>query len=168
MAPKPLQPEQQEVLESIAAKIGLADFLPAPHQAALTALRSALLKMKEKEMELVADEELARQGGGAAAPLDFNHQLKQLSHGVDSRTLTIFTLANHMSSESLQLGIDPESLFTTFAGLNNPKKTDDLEFARKVMFASVDVAALPPVAGDGTRALRKLTMEQVGISTFYI
>ena len=35
-----------------------------------------------------------------------------------SRTLTIFTLASHLSAESLKLGVEPSSVFKTFASMN--------------------------------------------------
>lgn len=124
MAPQPLDPEQREAVEAIASVISSAQALPVTHQTALQAMRAALLQLHEQELE-----EAEELGTG-----DFNVHLKQVTHGVEARTLTIFTLANHMSTESVLLGIDPESLFQTFAGLNNPKAKQDLDFAHKVMF----------------------------------
>ena len=144
----PLDPEQREAVEAIASVISSAAALPITHQAALQAMRAAILQLKEKELEDDVFQE------GASASGDFNLHLKQVSHGVEARTLTIFTLANHMSTESVELGIDPESLFQMFTGLNNPKAKQDLDFARKVMFSDLGDAG----SADGDKGLHKITI----------
>lgn len=152
--PRPLGPEQRQAVEAIAAVISSPGHsLPPAHQTALQALRNALLQLHEEELDAAEDMD----SGGLASGDSFKLQLKQMSHGVEARTLTIFTLANHMSTESVLLGIDPESLFQTFAGLNNPKAKHDLDFAHKVMFSAA------VAGGDGERkALHKIVMGAAG------
>lgn len=150
--PRPLVPEQRAAVESIAAMMSSADSLPNSHQVALAAMRSALVQLRE--IELNEDENVDNAFESIEGATGGMVALKQLVHGVETRTLTIFSLANHMSSESVLLGIDPESLFQTFAGLS--KAAEDLEFARKVMFSSVPLDG--GVGGSQRKGLRRMTI----------
>ena len=71
-----------------------------------------------------------------------------------TRTMTIFTLASHISHESMVLGIEPGSLFKTFASLHSKVKTSDGDLERRSF-------VLPQTPNVADELLRRLSSSEL-------
>ena len=78
-----------------------------------------------------------------------------------SRTLTIFALASHLSAESLKLGVEPSSVFKTFASLNKRRKSS-------AMIASSKPPSQPVAAAGAATAAASREMSDLREVSFML
>lgn len=133
-----LPPEQEQVLVSIRSMLRREEEdMEESQQKALNVVRAALLT-----------QDAVVQTDDYTPPATEITELK-------TRTMTIFTLASHISNESVMLGIEPSSLFKTFATLHS-KLISDLE-DKAMSFVLPQTPKVPQ------EMLRVLTREDMSI-----
>lgn len=132
MGVQTLPPEQEEVIASIRAMLGNEPNMEDPQQKLLDAVRAAILTQDEN------------------VQTDDNIE-EALVNELKTRTMTIFTLASHISNESVLLGVEPSSVFKTFASLHHSKTLTEDDEKRSMTFA------LPHTPKLTDEMLRRLT-----------